>query len=520
MNLNKSLLPRVCVTVLFGYSALTNAQQYDVVFQNARVIDPETKLDAIRSVAISGDKIAAVSKTPLKGKKEINASGLILGPGFINLHDHAMSTPSFWMQAFDGQTTGLELEMGYYPIKQAYENVKKLQLPLNYGFSASWVGVRLHVTDGVEDVTSLEKATANFAKPNWSKLISPEQSAQVTQLLEQELLSGGLGIGYVPGYAPDTNRDEFVAIGKLSAKYDVPIHAHLRYETPTEPGDSIEAFVEAVGVAAGTDARLHLCHINSTSLRRIGETTALVEKGQNKKVRLTTEAYPYGAGETVIGAPFIWPSQLPGLGITSKDIYAVDEHEYPQTPERLAQIQKQNPGGLAIIHYLYEYKPDQMKFVDEAILYKDTMLASDAQPFMHKGAPIGNDVWPIPDDAYTHPRSVANYSTILSRYVRDQKSMTLIDAFRRGSLMPADLVALSAPSAKKKGRIQPGMDADVIVFDLNKIEPMATYDNPRLKPKGMQYVMVNGQLVIDNGVLQQDVRPGRPIIGEVKPKKS
>lgn len=503
-------------SILMVGSYSVGAETYDVVFQNARVIDPETKLDDIRNVGINGKKIAAVSKTPLEGKVQINAEGLILGPGFIDLHSHSMSAPSMWMQAYDGVTTTLELELGAFPVKKAYAHAATLKLPINYGYSASWGGARLAVADGVKDITTYSKAGPNISKLNWSKLLPPEKSDQVIELLEQELLDGGLGIGVVLGYAPKTNREEYVAVGKLAAKYDIPTYTHLRAKNANEPDGAVEGFLEPIAISAGTGARMHICHINSTALKKINDVVSLIEKAQNKKLYITTEAYPWGAGSTAIGAPFIRPANLPAVGIKSSDIYYAKNDERPETNERLSEIQKADPGGVAVIHYLNESKPDEMKYIDSAMLFNETMIASDAMPYMIDGRPIAEDAWPIPKEAYSHPRSAATFTVALARYVRDNKSMSMVDLFRRGSLLPANLVGLSSSSAKSKGRIQPGMDADIIVFDLNKVKPKATYKNPRLPSEGMKYVMVNGQMVINDGVLRRDVRAGEPIVGQVK----
>lgn len=494
-------------------------QTYDVVFKQGRVIDPETNLDAIRYVGINGNKIAIVSETPLKGKLEIDAKGKVLGPGFVDLHSHAINVPSFWMQAFDGVTTSLELEAGAYPIKKAYDYAKSLNLPLNYGYSASWVSARMAVADNATNFDgSFETAKTNFGKPNWSKLLSPEQSAQVVSLIEREMLDGGLGVGVVIGYAPKTNREEYVAVANLASKYDVPTYTHLRTKNTIEPAGAVEGFLETIGVAAGTGARMHICHINSTSLRKINDVIPLVQTAQGKQIRITTEAYPWGAGSTVIGTPFLRPDQLPQVQIKPSNILYVKTGERPATDERLAEIQKTDPSGIAVIHYLDENKPEEMKYIDSAVLFKDAMIASDAVPYEVKGREFKKEVWPLPDDVYAHPRSAATFTTVISRYVQDKKTMTLLDVFRRGSLLPANLIATASNDAKSKGRIQPGMDADIIVFELGKVKPKATYKNPRQPSQGIEYVMVNGQFVVKEGQLMKDVRPGKPIRSTINNK--
>lgn len=525
MKSTKILLKNIsCAMALAGAlstlgAGSTYAQQpvFDVVFKQGRVIDPETKLDAVRNVGITGKKITAVTTEPLKGKVEIDATGKVLGPGFIDLHVHGINVPSFWMQAFDGVTTALELEAGAFPIKKAYESAAKLRLPLNYGFSASWVGARLTVADGIKELDgTLEMATKYFGWPRWSKLLSPEQSAEIVNLVEREILDGGIGIGIVTGYAPQTNREEYVALANLAAKYDVPTYTHLRTKNSQEPDGAVEGFVELLGVAAGTGARMHICHINSTSLKKVVDVIPLIEKAQGKKLLVTTEAYPFGAGSTVIGAPFLKPDNLPQVGIQSSNIYYLKTKEHVASNERLREIQSQDPGGHIVVHYLDEKKPEDMKFIDSAILFQDTMIASDAMPFAINGREVKDEIWPIPEQAYSHPRSAATFSTVIARYVREQQTMSLIDLFRRGSLLPANLIATASSQATFKGRIQPGMDADIILFDLSRVEPKADYVNPRQPSKGMDYVMVNGQFVIRDGNLVKDSRPGEPIMSTVK----
>lgn len=496
-------------------------ETYDVVFKGARVIDPETLLDAIRNVGIKGNKILVVTEAPISGKLEIDVKGKILGPGFIDLHTHAVNVPSFWMQAYDGVTTSLELEAGTFPIKKAYAHAANLKLPLNYGFSASWGGARLSVADKVDSMDgTFAGMQKHFAKPHWSELLTNEQSSQVINLLEQEMLDGGLGIGVVIGYVPKSNHEEYVAVARLANRYDVPTYTHMRSKGTKEPDGAVEGFLEVIGVAAGTGARMHMCHINSTALKRIVDVIPLIQTAQGKDIRITTEAYPWGAGSTVIGAPFIRPENLAKIDIKPSNIMYVKTGEHPATNERLAQIQAGDPGGIAVIHYLNESNPEEMKYIDTAVLFQNSMIASDAVPYQINGKDYTKEILPIPQEAYAHPRSAATFSTVLARYVHDQKSMTLIDAFKRGSLLPANLVATASSEAKFKGRIQPGMDADIIVFDLDKVKPMATYKNPRQPSQGMEYVMVNGQFVIQGGRLLKDSRPGRPIRSTLKTKSN
>jgi N-acyl-D-glutamate deacylase len=117
---------------------MTNQNEpYDIVLANGRVIDPETYLDGQMYVGIKGDRIAAVSETPLDGKQVIDVSGMIVAPGFIDMHAHGDDIPSNRMQAFDGVTTAMDLELGRMPVGEWYENCEKEGRPINYGISVA-----------------------------------------------------------------------------------------------------------------------------------------------------------------------------------------------------------------------------------------------------------------------------------------------------------------------------------------------------------------------------------------------
>jgi cytosine/adenosine deaminase-related metal-dependent hydrolase len=492
------------------------AQQYDIVIHQGRVVDPETNLDAVRDIGINGGKIAAISEAPLHGKKNINARGLVVTPGFIDLHCHAINVPSNWMQAFDGVTTALELEAGSFPIAKAYDVAEKKHLPLNYGFSVSWAMARLQVVDHVELDGTFETALKNFGQPGWGKLLPEETSREVVAAIEQGLNEGGLGIGLLIGYAPDSNREEYLAANRLAAKYDVPTFTHIRPSYEYEPDGAMEGILEVLGVAAATSAHMHICHIISSTVHKVNDALDAVHTAQRQGLKITAEAYPFGWGSTAIGSPFYDPANLPRMGIGPSDIYYAKTNEHIASVERLAEIRQKDPGGLAVALFLDENKPDQMKFIDDSILSPDMMIASDAMPYTIDGRTVSNDVWPLPHEAYAHPRSTATFTRVLERYVKEKKAMTVSEFVRRASLLPANLVALAAPEAKRKGRLQVGMDADIAVFDLDGIKVRATYENPRTPSSGMRYVMVGGRFIISDGKLLTGVRPGRPLRGPIR----
>lgn len=132
-------------------------------------------------------------------------------------------------------------------------------------------------------------------------------------------------------------------------------------------------------------------------------------------------------------------------------------------------------------------------------------------PWTVNGKTYDGDAWPLPDGAFAHPRSNGSFAKVLRVWVRERGVLSLSDAVRKMSLMPAQILAESVPQMRKKGRIQVGMDADIVVFDLAKVADKSTFDAPNQAAVGFHYVMVNGAMVVERGRLNKDESPGEPI---------
>jgi hypothetical protein len=493
-----------------------DAGSFDCVIANGRVIDPESKLDAVRHVGIRDGKIAAVSEQPLRGKESIDAKGLVVSPGFIDLHSHAQTLAGMRMQAFDGVTTALELEAGAWPVGPAYEAAAKQGRPLNCGFSSSWGIARMAVVAGVKTGGTLATVPRGLAVSGWGRRVEPQVSEKVLRSIEDGLRQGGLGIGVLLGYGPESNTDEYLAVARLAARFDVPVFTHVRYLEPYGPKNSLVAHEELIAVAAVTGAHMHICHLNSTASRRIPEMLEYVEKARSLGMRVTFEAYPYGGGSTSISAPFLAPENLPNMGIKSSDIVYLKTGERPATNERLAQLRHDDPNATIVVYCLDESRPEDQKLIDRAVLHPDAAVASDAVPWQLGGNTITDDVWPLPEGAVAHPRAAGCFTRILGRYVREQKKLTLSEAIRKCSLLPARILEPSVPQMKNKGRIRIGADADLIVFDPATVIDRATYEKPNQTALGMRDVLVNGRFVIKDGQLRKEAFPGKAIRREVR----
>ncbi len=485
---------------------------FDLVIADGRVIDPESGLDAVRHLGIREGRIVAISAAPLRGRETVDAAGLVVAPGFIDIHSHAQTVPSNWLQAFDGVTTALELEAGTLPVAATYDQLAREGRPLNFGFSVNWAIARQAVLSGATP-RGTQGYVADFGRPGWQDLAGAEQSAAVLALVEQGLKEGALGIGLLTGYAPASNRTEYFEAGRLAAQYGVPTFTHIRTRSIREPNGAIEGFQEVIAVAAGTGAHMHICHLNSSALREVDRIAGMIAEAQRQGLRITTEGYPWGAGSTTIGAPFLRPENLPNLDIGPSDIEYVATGERPATADRLAEIRAADPGGISIIHYLNEGLAADRDLLARALLVPGGIFASDAVPLTVAGRVLTDEVWPLPADAVAHPRLAGTYTRILGTWVREEGRLDLMEAIRRSSLLPAQLLEEAAPQMKAKGRIAPGADADIVIFDAATVAAMAHYGNPAAPATGMKFVIVNGAFVIRDGALLPDARPGRAVRG-------
>lgn len=273
----------------------------DIVILNGRVIDPETKLDAVRNVAIEGDKIVAISEFPLDGKLVIDATGHIVAPGFIDLHAHGQNIGDYRMQVMQGVTTALELESGILPIGEWYASQGEKKLPINYGAAAAWTFGRIAAFSDSNPVATIAYFQEAQPREDWKlDIADADQTERILGLVEGGLKEGALGIGINAGYAPGYGQKEYFALTKLAGKYGVATYTHVRYASNLEPQSSFQAVQELIANAALTGTRMHICHINSTSLSDIHAILELVNDAKDKGINITIGAYPYGAANTVV----------------------------------------------------------------------------------------------------------------------------------------------------------------------------------------------------------------------------
>lgn len=459
--------------LLFATPVLAATQEFEIVVANGRVIDPESGLDAIRHVGIGSGKIAAITSEPLQGWVVVNATGLIVAPGFIDIHQHWHDEEGYRFQAMDGVTTSLEAETGAADVDEWYA-LREGRALINYGVSAGHVPVRMKVMRDPGDAAPTGDAARRSA--------SDEEIARIAREIENGLRRGAVAVGLKPQHTPAASSWEILEMFRVAAAVGAPCFVHLRYQGELEPQSSIAALEEAIAGAAISGASLHVVHVTSNGLRATPRLLQMIGEARSRGLDVTTEIYPYTAASNPIESAMFDEGWQKRLGISYSDLQWVATGER-LTAETFAHFRK--TGGRLIIHMIPE------EIVRNALINPLTLVASDGV----KG----------------HPRSAGTYARILGRYVREGGSLSSMDALRKMTLMPAQRLQGRVDAMKNKGRIRVGADADLTIFDPSRVIDMSTYEEPAKYSQGIIHVMVNGVSVVKDGRLQDGLAPGRPV---------
>jgi len=483
------------------------AEDYDLVILNGRVMDPESNLDAVRNVGIKGGKIAKVTKRKISGKQTIDAIGHVVAPGFIDLHVHGQDPYAVKLMLRDGVTTPLEIEAGAFPVSDYY-NERKGKSQANYGASVGHVWARLEAMDGVDPhglglYSGAINATAKDGSKWSTQRSKPEQMKAILANVEQGLREGGVGLSFPIGYYTAVGSPEVNKVAGLAKRYNTFITSHVRYLAQIPPSGYL-GLEEVLSVATANDVPLIMHHVPSNCLNLTPDCLDLIDQAKKAGHKVAGELYPYTVGSSIIGADYLGPGFQERTGMDYKDITYVKTGE-TMTKELLAKYRKEDPGGMMLMHHIK--KEDMlMAFKREGVFF-----GSDGVPFSDdKG---GIPAWDAPYGAGKgHPRGAGTHARAL-RIVREQNAIPLMEAIAKLSYLQAKFLEDMVPDMKLRGRLKPGTVADVTIFDPATVTDNATFEQGKnsLPSTGIPYVIVNGTVVVKDSKVLKDVYPGQPI---------
>jgi N-acyl-D-aspartate/D-glutamate deacylase len=456
--------------VLFATAACRPAESYDLVVANGRVMDPESGLDSVRHVGIRAGRIEAVSSAPLRGTRVIDATGLVVSPGFVDLHEHGQNEQAYALMVRDGVTSALELEVGTADVPAWYTARDGGQI-VNYGVSVGHIHARMKVLK--DPGTGLLPSGVGG-----SGLATDAQVAEMEGIIRKGLADGAVAVGLGSAYTPGATMAEIERMFRVATEGGASAHIHMR--------NDVAGLDSTIAAAASAKTKLHIVHVNSSGDTNLVAFLSRIQAARGGGQDVTTEAYPYGAGMTEIASALFdgwrtWPESRFG------------QHQLVSTGERLTrktfgQARASKEALAVIIHGRTE---EQTR---AAIVSPLTMIASDG--FIENGR--------------GHPRTSGSYSKVLGKYVREERALGLMDALRKMTLMPAQRLEARVPAMAAKGRIKVGADADLTIFDPATVIDRSTYEDATIPAAGIPFVVIGGQVVVDSGRVTA-ARPGRAI---------
>jgi N-acyl-D-amino-acid deacylase len=509
----------LCLLPAFG-------ADFDLLIRNARVVDGTGNAWYRADIGIKSGKIASIGRlTAATADRVIDAAGRVASPGFIDVHTHVEGAveqvPRGDNYLLDGVTTIVTGNCGSSNIKLA-EWFQKLQ--------GLGLGLNVATLIGHNSVRSEVMGTAN-------RLATAEEIAKMQALVERGMQEGAVGFSTGLIYIPGTysNTEEVVALGKAAAQFGGVYASHMRDE-----GDRvIEAINEAVTVGKESGLRVQWSHFKIDTPRIWGyseKTIALVEKYRREGVDVVVDQYPYDRSSTNLGIT------LPSWALADGPAKVTERLRDKATRAKIAGEMKEMVTKLGHKDYSYaavaSFRPDKSyegKTISEINVMKgraktmdqeiqtilDMMETGGAQMVYHSMGGVDVErIMRYPNTAVAsdggirvfgqgmpHPRSYGTNARTLAEWVRERRVLTLEDAIRRMTSLPARTFGF-----KDRGVLREGAAADVLVFDPDKVQDKATFVNPHQYSEGFDYIVVNGKVAGEQGKLN-DVRAGMVLKG-------
>ncbi|MBI2710697.1 MAG: amidohydrolase family protein [Actinobacteria bacterium] len=442
--------------------------RYAVVLRGGRVMDPDTRYDQVADVGIDGNSITAISAEPLQGAQVIDVRGKVVAPGFIDLLSYEPEDKGAFFKIADGVTTNLGMH-GINARSKDFIARFSGTCAVNFGgaFDDPWVRNTMF---GLE--------VGQQASPDTIRALADECARQLDE--------GWIGVDMEPEYVPGTTMAEMVALAKVAKSYEVPCFFHGRFSGYRQNRPTLE---EIVNVAKETGAAVHVEHIISTGgTWDMRWSLDYLQKARDSGYDVTACMYPYDFWATYLGSTRFGPGWQERFRIGYGDLQvAGTDARVTEATFRSYQRQNKLVAAYAI--------PEQD--VRTCLQDPTVMIGSDA----------------ILTDGNDHPRATGCFSRTLGRYVRETGTISLMDALRKMTILPANRLERRVPALRRKGRLQRGADADITVFDPATVLDRSTVANPAQASQGIDYVLIGGTVVKTPAGVDESKQVGQPITG-------
>lgn len=544
--------------ILILSTASLFAQQYDILIRNGRVVDGTGNPWIYADVGVTGDRIAFIRRAPAgaTAKRVIDAKGLIVAPGFIDMLEQSEWNLLIDNQAFSkltqGITTGITGEGGSIAPQNDETIADRHDFLEHYHLTVDWrdldgyfrrlekqgSGINLGTYVGATQVRRYVIGTVDRAP-------TAEELTRMQQLVEQAMRQGAMGVSTSLIYAPAfyAKTDELIALAKVASRYGGIYASHIRNEGDHE----MEALDEAFRIGREANIPVEIWHLKVSGRQNWGKmpsVIAAIEAARSSGVDVTANQYPYIASGTSLGAT-IPPKYHEGGSqafvnrLKDPQVRAAIRQELAGPVGSTENMWRGTGGPQGILissvldpalkHYegrtiaqiaADEHKDPLDALMDVVIAGKDhvsavyfTMSEDDVkfamqQPFVSVGTDAGaaNVQGPL-SESKVHPRAYGSFPRILGRYVREQHLLTLEQAIRKFTSLPAQRMGL-----KDRGMLRVGNFADITIFDPATVNDVATFEDPHHASVGIEYVIVNGVLSLEHGKPTGQLG-GRPLRG-------
>ncbi|MEE2957854.1 MAG: amidohydrolase family protein [Actinomycetota bacterium] len=445
---------------------------YDLVVAGGRVVDPESGFDAVANLGIDGDTVSTITDGSITGRRTLNARGLVVAPGFVDVLSYPVNGYGEWNKVADGVTSNLCMHGIDGTMERFLARSAGHAPPVNFGGATDQYEHRKALDIGIDYATD-------------------DQIDELLRRAEADLRAGALGIHQQPEYTVGVTLDEMLHHGELASRYGVPLCLHLRHSENLEPGTQEEAVAEAVTVARRTGCAVHVEHINSTGgTGRMSDAVAQIEAARADGLAVTACTYPYTYWATYAGSAR-FDQFREKYGITVADLQVAG------TTGRLDEAGWQRARAENRLTAAFAMSDED---IETALTTPWILIGSDAILQEHHN---------------NHPRASGCFSRVLGHYVRERGLLSLPDALAKMTILPARLLEPRCPDLARRGRLSVGAAADVTVFDPATIEDRSTIEKTWLPSVGVHHVVISGQVVREAGTNDRSVRPGIPLLTRI-----